>query len=268
MSKISVDNMGCEFGYELIMCVPFAYHHKSLKNNIVVNSCKGMRPFYYFLEDNEFVEKYDKRRYATPLGTRLRTIHFNNLDTQEFKGPDYKNYYGKYDLKSNFKKELLIISNKYTSEWGGHPVNYLSLECLDELFDILSSRYDIVYNRPRPSNICNDEAEQPSMILGDQTIIDNHKNVYDINDILEKEDFDFNTLQLILMSKAKNKISVQGGTSIISSFLGGMNKVYAIKGGELEHNSFKGWYGKFSGCSVNDFQTYQSLIDSVKEDYL
>lgn len=263
---ISIDSNGCEFGYELIMCVPFAYYHKSLGDKVVVNSCKGMRSFYYFLDDTEFVEKYNSRGFARPTGTRLKDIHFRDLDTQEFKPLDYTNHFSSHTLKSKFDKELLIISNKYTSEWGHGPVNYLSLECLDELFDTLSPKYDIIYNRPKTSNICDDH--QPSKELGDRTIIDNYKNVYDINNLFEQEEIDFNTLQLVLMSKAKNKISVQGGTSIISSFLGGMNKVYAVVGGEVEHDSFKRWYGKLSGCSVNDFQTYQSLIDSVKEDYL
>jgi len=263
---IIVDTKGCEFGYELIMCIPFAYHHKSLGNKIVVNSCKGMRSFYYFLDDSEFVEKYNKRMYAFPTGTRLKTIHFTNLDTQEFRSLDYTNHFKDCNIKFKFDKELLVISNKYTSEWGHEPVNYLSLECLDKLFDILSPKYDIVYNRPKPSNICNDD--QSNKILGDEKVLDKYKNVYDINDILEKEDLDFNTLQLALLSRAKNKISVQGGTSIVSSFFGGMNKIYAVKGEELRYNSFKRWYGKLSGCSVSDFQTYQSLIDSVKEDYL
>lgn len=268
MYSLSIDTRGCEFGYELIMCVPYAFFHKSNGRNVIVNSCKDMRPFYYFLNEGEFVGRYTARRQATPAGVRLGTIHFNELDMQEFKDPNYRDFYKDHILNHKFEKDLLVISNKYTSEWREGPCNYLSLECLDSLFSILSPKYDIIYNRPKPSLVCNDEDQQPSYELGEKGLIDNYESVHDINDLLEEESLDYNTLQLILLSKAKNKISVQGGTSIVSSFLGGMNKVYAVKGDELIHNSFKGWYGKFSGCKVNDFQTYEALIDSVKEDYL
>ena len=260
---INVDVNACEFGYELCMVLPYVYHHFEQKNKINLRTCSNMKPFYYFLPENSVEYHYEKRRSTLPIGTKIRSLHEKNPDRTEWLCPSYKTVYEKYSLNIEFKKPLLLISNKYTDEWGQEPVNYLSTDCLDKLFESFSQNYDIIYNRVKSKNIIGDD--QNNLDLNESSLLKKYENVYDMNEILEKEDYDFNTLQLIILSKAENKISVQGGTSILSSLTGGNNLVYAVKGGELSCDAYTSWYKDFSGCSVKNFSSYDSLIQSAEE---
>jgi hypothetical protein len=265
---IVIDSKGCEFGYELIMCVSYAHYLHTRKENFRVLSCEGMRPFYFFLPSEKYEERYTKRSYRFPSGTWLRSIHFRELNSSKFSFPDYKSVFQSLPLKVKFQKPLLFISNKYTSEWLGPPVNYLSCEFLNQLFDLLTPHFDIVYNRPQGNIICNDESEQPSFNLKDKGIANNYSNVYLFETLLDLHDYDFNALQLILLANSDIKISVQGGTSIVSSLLGGANLVYAVKGQELNCGSYKNWYNKLSGCNVKDFSSYQGIIEELEKKFI
>jgi hypothetical protein len=262
-----LDTRACEFGYELIMVLPHAYY--LYKNNIdfKVITCVGMEPFYYFLADNQLEIKYNKRRGAIPTGTPLKNIHFNKLDKTEWIFPPLKEKYISSTLNITFEKELLIISNKFTTEWGHAPINFLSLKILDILFEKLTPHYTLVYNRPLSKNIIQDHSS--NMDLGDYDLIKNkYPSVLDINNIHNDKQIDYNKLQLILGANTTKHISVQGGNSILSSLFGGVNIVYAKKGGEVTHNSYKNWYGEFSGATVINVDDYSKLMALVQKYFL
>lgn len=253
-----VDTNACEFGYELIMVLPYVYYLN--KNNIPVKvlTSKGMREFYYFLSSEQYVEKYDVRTDRHPLNTRLKSIHFPTLDTTEWEFPNYIDRYKDVKLDVGNEKPLLIISNKFTREWFNDPVNFLDVNTLDILLSKLKERYTVIYNRPLPTMIVEDS--QTSYKLGDYELIkEEHPEVLDMNNIAIQNQIPFNILQLILGSKCEKFISVQGGNSILSSIFGGTNLIYAIKGGELLNNSFS-WYNKFSGTNIKHFTAYKDLI--------
>lgn len=258
-----VDTNGCEFGYELIMVLPYVYYLSRLGKDVKVITCRGMRSFYYFLPEERYEERYFSRKYSFPIGTQLKTIHFPILDLKSWVYPNYSNKYKKYLLKTKFSKPILIISNKYTSEWNNPPINYLSLETLSSLFTKLSDRYCIIYNRCSTNSIPGDAQHQYT--FEDHSLIEkNYPYVYDINKVYDTEDYDFNTLQLILGSKAVKFISVQGGTSILYSSFGKENNIYAIKGGEVDNNSYLNWYSQFSNATIRHFTDYSSLINSIE----
>lgn len=263
----SVDTLACEFGYELIMVVP--YVHYLHKNNIEVqvHTCVGMKPFYYFLNPDNVHIKYNKRRGAIPNGTPLRVIHFNTLDTSKWDFPPLKAHYKDFKLKTVFEKEPLVISNKYTTEWGHSPINYLPVEVLDVLLEGLTQIYTVIYNRPLLSSITQDHSV--NLDLGDYELIRRkYPTVIEMNNLQQVEGIDYNLLQIIVGSKTDKYISVQGGNSILNSLFGGTNLVYAKKGSELTHNSFKGWYSNFSGCKVVDTSDYAELIQLIQQNYI
>lgn len=262
-----LDTRGCEFGYELIMVLPHAYYLH--KNNIPfkVLTCRGMESFYYFLNKDAIEIKYSKRRGALPTGTPLKTIHFDELDKTEWAFPPLKNQYKNHPLNTVFEKEPLIISNKFTTEWSHNPINFLPTEVLDVLFEGLTQLYTVIYNRPLPKNIIEDHSV--NMDLGDYDLIKNkYPQVFNLNDIYSNEQVDYNTLQLILGANTTKYISVQGGNSILNSLFGGTNLVYAKKGSELKHNSFKGWYGQLAGATVIDTDNYSELINLVQTHFI
>ena len=275
-----VDANNCEFGYELITVVPYVYflHQKGTK--VGVQTFLDMKPFYFFLNDDCFFPNRRETRdtetkvnseslelmmkiggHATIINTELKDIHFSQLTAKKWKVPNYLKCYKNKELNTKFKNPLLFVSNKYTKEWGQPPINYLSLDFLKNIFDVYSKKYDLIYSRPLSTNITEDH--QSSLDFGDYELVKNYHNVFDINVILQNENYTFNELQLILLSKSINKISVQGGTSIVSSLTGGNNFIFAKQGSELECNSYS-WYNRFSGAKVYNYQDENKLLSRIE----
>jgi hypothetical protein len=253
-----IDTYAPEFGYELILIVPLVYKHHLNGDRTTVITTRGMRCFYYFLPEDCVIEKYTKRTEKT--NNVYGDIHTSNLENEIF--PDYKSHFKNKKLKHFFEKDILIVNNKYNTEWDSKPINFLDLNTLSEIFKILSPHFCLIYNRPRVDKIPNDN----SLVygLGDYELISkNFPNVIDMNEL--QEDYSFNELQLILGSKSRGKISVQGGSSILSSFTGGFNYIYAVKGGELEHNTFNLWYTKFSNSKIRTYSKYDALLRDIKK---
>lgn len=261
-----IDTQGCEFGYELIMSIPYANYLKQSNQRLQVYSAKDTRCLYYFLDEHEHSEIYSTRRHSIPIGTDLKDIHVKTLDKSKFLFPDFKNHYIHKDFDFKTDKELLIISNKYNREWLKPPINFLSLEVLDKLFSDLSSRYTVVYNRSSPKNLVNDNSDQ--LDFKDYDIVKSHKDVIDANDLFEEYDMSFNLFQMLLYSRSNKFISVQGGTSVLSSIFGGTNIIYAKNGSELDCGAFDNWYSEFSSCKILHTNEYSQLISLVSQEYL
>jgi hypothetical protein len=267
-----IDTKGCEFGYEIIMVLPYVYYLHKQNVPLKVLTSRGMKSFYFFLKEDEYEEKYQKRTWVEPhlLNVPLKTIHFPQLNKTQWEMPNFKEHYQNFKLNTTFEKEILLINNKYNFEWGHPPINFLSVEVLDILFEGLSPYYTIIYNRPNFQNIPEDFASTWGNIeLEDFSLIkEKYPNVIDSNELIKQETYDFNTLQLILGSNSTKQISVQGGNSILASLTGGTNLVYAIKGHEITHNSFNNWYPEFSGALVKSTNNYSELINWVQNYYI
>jgi hypothetical protein len=176
--------------------------------------------------------------------------------------PPYKKIY-----KNNiflYDRPMIMISNKYYSS-GRNENGHLDLGTLEKLFNILSNKFIIIYNRAVSTNIVNDQN------LIDDNFEDfelikkiNNPNIIDINVLYTtyKSMFSFNTLQCLLKANCESYISVQGGTSIFSSLFGGTNIIYAKNGQEIIYNSYS-WYNKFSNANIVHTKTYEELINNV-----
>lgn len=267
--KINISFKG-EFGYEVILAFPYAYW--LYKNNLLGStiSSKDTKCFYYFSKLHE--EKFDCRRgylYNSDYGGNdlqgnpNKTIHKSNLDTTKFIMPPYKEIY-----KNNlfiFDKPLIMISNKYYST-GRNENRYLNIEILKEIFDILSSKFTIIYNRALKNNIVEDQNLIDEK-FEDHNLIKqlNNPNIIDINELYlgYKNMLSFNTFQCMLKANCEKYISVQGGTSIFSSLFGGTNIIYADNCMETKFNSFN-WYTKLSNADILHVNNYTKLVDYVK----
>lgn len=266
---VIVDTNGCEFGYELIMCLPYAYYKHKEGEQVVVLTSQKMEEWYCFLPSDQVYAKYKSREFNYPDGTELKDIHFDNFNPKYWAGaPNYTEYYKDFDMdllgfsgnkRKLLDKPLMFISNKYTKEWLNPPINYLSLELLDALFNRFKEKYTIIYNRPRPTEVPQDR-DQEHFPFGDWDLIANkHPEVVDLNNHVKGS---YNRTQVILASKASKFISVQGGTSIISSCFGGENLIYAKKGVEITKNSYS-WYNRFAGTQVSSFDNYEQLYNTA-----
>jgi hypothetical protein len=260
-----IDTQGCEFGYEIIMCVPYANFLKVNNKNLIVYSCKDTRCLYYFLDDHEHSEMYRNRRHSKPIGVHFKDIHFDTLDKSQFIFPDFKGYYSNQNFDFDTDKELLIISNKYNKEWLKPPINFISTEALDALFHHLSDKYTVVYNRASTKNIVNDNSDL--LEFNDCDIVRNHPGVIDANHLYDDYDISFNLFQMLLYSRCNRFISVQGGTSILSSIFGGTNIIFAKNGSEINCGAYDNWYSELSNCRVLHTNQYDVLIQLALEEF-
>ena len=109
-----------------------------------------------------------------------------------------------------FEKPILIICNKFNSEWGNPPITFLSVEVLDEILNKLNHQFQIIYCRPGTDKIIDDNSDVYE--LKDHEFIQkNYPNVILIEDLHEAHsDLSFNELQLMCFANANHFISVQG----------------------------------------------------------
>ena len=267
---ISTDNYKCEFGYELQLVIPYAYY--LYKNNILekTTSCLLTKELYYFSKNHNELHKERGSHLDNLKGIPNKSPHCWNLKIDKYIPPPYrevyKNTYFVYD------KPLLIIHNKYNIEWAENPINYIDKKTLIEICSICKDKYKIIYLRPNINNIVNDKGTLADLNLNEEEIFHEY-DVINGNDLYKdsKDKYNinnFNHFQLLLHSCCNKFISVQGGNSVIASYFGGTNIVYAVKGNELKFKSYKRQYKLYSGCDVIHVNKYKTLIKMIKIKYL
>ena len=207
-----------ELTWVLMVHVPNA--NKAFLNNELEysESWVGSSPFFFFSPDHREV-KHGVTYTDSP-----------NIYTKDWRmpgtPPDYRSHY-KND-RFVFDKPIVIVNNKYISEWNNPPINFFSVEDLKIIFNTLKSKYTIVYIRSTTKERGYWDDNQAGYELGEYELI---KNVYPevvcMNDLLETNpDLSYNTLQLMLHANSNKFLSIAGGNAVISSYFGGENIVY------------------------------------------
>jgi len=239
-----------EFGNEVILYIPYYFYlyKKELLFDNKIKTYKGMKAFYYFLNDNCIIEKNVRRHYIPPNQRPLLINdddHVKKFNENYWVQPPYKSIY-----KNNiiyFDKPILVIHNKYNIEWGKIPYNFLNLEILRSIFNKLHDKYQIIYIRP--SNKMPDEnfSYDHNIIVdefGDYELIENEfkDKVITYNNLIKKLNYTYNELLLMLYSNCENYISVQGGSAYLMSYF--FNKMIVLhkKGAEVRAGSYDGWF--------------------------
>ena len=254
----------CEFGYELQLVIPYAYYLHTQNRLTATTSCKFTKELYYFSPDH--TETYSKR--SNRLDVPNTTPHVLELQYDQWCPPPYKEIFKNSIVVT--EKPLLIIHNKYTTEWGEPPVNFINKATLAEICRMCSAKYSIVYIRPATTHIVGDN--QPMHELGESDILAAY-NVIDGNALYSRmKDShsirNFNHFQLLLHANCEKFISVQGGNCVLASYFGGTNIIYAKRGSELIHKSYEGHYRKYSGCNILYSNNYTDFLELIRRTYL
>lgn len=253
-------NFNGEFGWELLKAVPYAYSLHLRKVPLKTISCRDTRCLYYFSPDHE--ERHQKRvimcgsHWTDPLP--FGSIHRRSPpDRDNWTPPPYKEHF-RGRLPQD--QPAVVISNKYNVEWDGPPVNYISKKGLIDMVEALRDRYRVYYNRPTsivPDNSQDlDLGEKEEMRAAGATLVEDEYQKY-------KDSMTFNEFQMRLMAGCDRFVSVQGGTSILSSYFGGTNLILAKRGQELEWGSYS-WYPLLSGCDARVLGDEEELVHAAK----
>ena len=287
-----------EFGIELALVVPYAYHlHTQGKLDSVITS-KGMKPFYYFCDDvrEEFTQRTIDNSAAGLDELPNNWIHGVNpleepavLNYDEWTPPPYKEHYG-----LDTGKKSVFITNKFNLEHGEEPYGFFDIQCLYDMFSYLTScGYDVIYKMAtnREEQFAIDQNEMNSILQGYEDIRADVEGIGVISDrdlpkLMEGvtlfDDLvegDYNETQLKVMANSNYFISVCGGNSILSSYFGGTMISYIHKGKELRPNYFgeESYFRKLSDAKIIPVydvigkvnkETYEHVVnDTGKNDY-
>ena len=247
-----------EFAPELQFVLPFAYwHYKNgtLKSTV---SSRYTKEMYFFSPHHE--EKYDTRTNEGNYNFEMpRILYSQDYTMQKWEPVPLKEHY--QNQVYIYDKPMIVVANRYNSEWGGPPISFFSLELLDFMFSHLKEHYTVIYNRPRPQNITMDNSDiyeldefswigraHPEVILMEDLFKENRTQARN-----------FNHFQLQLYANADKFISIHGGTATLASYFGGTNLILSKQGPEHHFQCFKKLYPQFSGATILHARTDEEL---------
>lgn len=270
MSK-KIVNSGCpEFGYELLSSVPYAYNlHLKGELDETLSGYDTKCLYFFSPKHTETDCKRSWDNMNSLWSQKFPNIHIHRpqLDWDVFSPPPFKEFYS--DKSIVFKKETIVIFNRYNYEWGQPPINYLDIPTLDKLFTLLSEDYQVVYINIKGHKQYYDGVDP--LELGDDELLLQHPNVISINQLIDLyPNLTYNEIQLRLFSKCEKYISSNGGQLILSAYFGGENIIFSKKCRELgpEVNSFYKWYHKLGDGVFQHVNSYKDLIQLVTEKWV
>ncbi|MGV8879791.1 MAG: hypothetical protein ACOH2A_12245 [Sphingobacteriaceae bacterium] len=265
--EYKIINFQGEFDQELRYIIPFAYWHYlngTLKKTI---SCKNTKAFYFFSKDHE--EQHEQREWEFSYNNFdvPNKTHSNTFSYQKWSRVPFKEHF-KNDI-FKYTKPILIIANKYNIEWNHSPLNYIGIDTLEIIINTYGSKYQIIYNRPLPSQIVNDNSE--ILDLNEyEWLRQNHPEVILMNDVYQQVGHtfqSFNQLQLMVYANCDRFISVHGGTAAFASYFGGINIILSKRGIEHELKEFDTIFPALSGAKILHAKTETEMINYLDQYY-
>ncbi|UBM60730.1 hypothetical protein LAG90_08790 [Marinilongibacter aquaticus] len=253
-----------EFAPDLQFALPHAYWHYLNGTLQKTEAAKYTKELYFFSENHE--EVFD---------TRTNEGNYNYDMPRVLYGQDYDmNKWQPVPLKEKYKNDvyvyerpILLIANRYNMEWGGPPISFLSLEVLEYIIENLSDQYQIIYNRPRPEHITNDNSEVYELNEYDW-LKERYPHVILVEDLYKENKIqakNFNHFQFCLYANAERFVSVHGGTATLASYFGGINIILSKKGPEHHFQCYQKLYPKFSGALIAHAKSDEELKLLVDE---
>jgi hypothetical protein len=203
-----------EYGAELTTFIPFVawLKSKNLLHGGKVVSYSGMKPYYFFLDDEEFLPKEESRSWVPPT---KRMWPNNRTDTARASTwnvyPDYRGHYVK--LGRTFDRPVLFLQNKFAVEWEMGPINYFPLNVLRFCLRIAIKRFHVIYSRPgsKLERTGYSADHNKSCDYPDLHVVRSFPNVEIFEETCLRDGLDYNETKLQLLAKSHHFVSVQGG---------------------------------------------------------
>lgn len=256
-----------EFGAELLFVLPFIYwHHKNgtLKR---IASVKDTKCLYFFTPSH--TEQFQGRMPEGNFNFDLpRILYSHNYNIKKWLPVPLKEHYA--NSVYVFEKPILIIANRYNSEWDGSPISYFSIDLLDTMINKLKEHYYIIYNRPRSKHIVEDN----SVIydLGDyEWLAEKHPDVATMEKLYGENKVNassFNEFQLYVYANAGHFVSIHGGTATLASCFKGTNIIFSKEGPEHYFSCFNTLFPKLSGATIFHARLESELLGFVESKLL
>lgn len=256
-----------EFAPELQFVLPFAYWH--YKNGTLASTVSSLytKELYFFSPRHE--ERHTTRTNEGNYNFEMpRVLYSHDYDMSKWEPVPLKAHYA--NEVYTFDKPVVIVANRYNSEWDGPPISFFGLDLLHFLFNALKGEYTVIYNRPRPQNITMDNSEVYTLDEFDW-IGREHPEVVLMEDLFEEnkgQARNFNHFQLMLYANADRFISIHGGTATLASYFGGTNLILSKQGPEHHFKCYEKLYPQFSGATILHAKTDEEVKAFVQSHFV
>ena len=255
-----------EFTPDLAFALPFAYWHLKNGTLLATEGAKYTNEIYFFSPAHQ--EIYETRttegnyNFETP-----RILYSQDYNMSKWLEVPLKATYAN-DIYL-YEKPILIVANRYNMEWDGPPISFLSIQQLEKIFNTYKDKYQIIYNRPRPENITNDNSDIYD--LDEYDWIEQNFPEVILMENLYKENKgkanNFNHLQMMVYANSNHFVSTHGGTGALASYFGGLNIILSKKGGEHHFHCFDKLYPKLSGATIFHAKTDDEVTQFLEQHY-
>ena len=224
LKRTSVLEYTGEYGAEVTTFIPFAawLKREGILRGRRIRTYDGMRPYYFFLSEDELEFKTDQRRW---LPVRERYWPSNSTYSATASSwhayPDYRQHYVRKGMA--FQRPLIFVQNKFVIEWGVGPINYIPVAALNQFIAEASNRYTIIYSRPGsvPSNRIGYSSDaNPALSYPDGRLAERFPNVVHLEKLCADQTLDYNQAKLEILAKCHLFVSVQGGGAHILAAFG------------------------------------------------
>ncbi|WP_346239063.1 hypothetical protein ABDK00_010025 [Niabella insulamsoli] len=263
-SKYKTIDFSGEFGNEMQFALPHAYWHYKNGTLKATRSFPHTKELYFFSDNHS--EFHTERTNAGNYNFELpRILYSQDYDIKKWLPVPFKSHF-KNDIY-RYEKPLLIIANRYNTEWDGPPVSYFSKDVLDQIISRLKDRYQIIYSRPQAKDIVNDNSAIYDL-KEFEWLKSRHPEVIHLNDLYKENKIkarNFNHFQLCVYANCENFISIHGGTATLASYFGGKNLIFSKKGPEHYFQCYRKFYPQFSGAAIHHAATEDTLFQYVDD---
>lgn len=212
-----------EYGAEITTFIPFVgwLKREGHMEGRRIRTYSGMRPYYFFLDDDEFAGKPDHRNWV-PVRQRYWPSPSTYTATASpwHHYPDYRTHYLSSGMK--FERPIIFVQNKFTIDWGVGPINFIPVVALERFLHEAGRRFDIVYSRPGSFAATEGYSADWNIALNypDADILSRSPGVHHLERMCAEGGLDYNRTKLEILAKSKLFIAVQGGGSHVLACFG------------------------------------------------
>lgn len=213
-----------EYGAEITTFIPFVawLKREGHLDGRRILTYRGMRPYYFFLDDDQYAEKDAPRRWL-PVAQRYWPSNstYHAVASPWHACPDYRRHYAGAGMR--FARPLIFIQNKFTIEWNVGPINYLPLNGLASFLEATADRFEVVYSRPDSLPVERGYSKDHNAPLDypDHAILARHPHVHHLERLCAESGLDYNRTKLEILAKSRIYVATQGGGAHILACFGG-----------------------------------------------
>ena len=161
---------------------------------------------------------------------------------------------------------VVVVHNKLSDEWDRGPVHNIPDDTLQNMVQVLhASGWHVVYVRAtgHEAGFVTDD----NLILpGDRdlhVVRANHGTV--LQDVMNASNLQYNVAQMQMSAVARAFVSVQGGPSVLASYFGGTNIVYAKEGVEARRGLYQkgNLFSSLAGTQIRVCTSLEALSNEI-----